>query len=800
MNNETKRSRAILLIGSSIAGLSAPATAQAVQARADTAASTVSPSPALSADAGTASVDNGSIQEIIVTAQKRSQAVNSVGMSIAAVTGDTLAQRGIQNVADLAKIVPGFVYTPSTTLSPVYTIRGIGFYDASIASAPAVSIYLDEVPIPFPIMSQGVSLDLQRVEVLKGPQGTLFGSNSTGGAVNYIAAKPTNSFETGGSVTYERFGHLNVDGFVSGPLSSTLSARLAVGSSQGGAWQRSITRNDKLGDRNFVKGRFLLDWTPSDRFKMELNLNGFIDKSETLAGQLIAIQPGNPVAVKPIVLAQPLAPRKNRAADWSPDWPHRNDNRMGQASLRADYEVTDTLTLTSLSSYAAMKVNSFYDSDATPTNNKNDNNTGSIRAFNQELRVAQDKDEFNWVVGANYEHARTTDVQHYDLTDASINRPFPDLPPFTRSAGVSEQKIDNYAFFANGQYNITDQLSLQAGARYSNSLRRAQQCGRSEEPNNAVGVIFERLQQLIGKADPILAPLGTCVQFDSTLTPSITPTAVRLHEDNISWRVGLNYKFDAGLLLYANASRGYKAGTSPTILGTSASQYIPAKQESVLAYEAGFKAPLFERRLQVNAAGFYYDYSDKQIRANIVDPLFGLEETISNVPKVRVWGLEANIQAQPVRGLSINGGITYLNSKITKSYVTFNAELQQADFKGSETPFTPRLQGNVDIQYEWALGSGLKPFVGAGMTYQGHTFGTFSVPFAPAPNFNIKEYALLDLRAGIASADDSWRLSVFGHNVTNTFYWTGLNYTSDYIVRYAGRPATYGVTLSVRLH
>lgn len=186
--------------------------------------------------------DDAQIGDIIVTAQKREQSINNVGMSINAASADTLAQRGVSNPEDLVKVVPGLVVTPSLIQTPVYTIRGIGFYDSTLASSPAVTVYVDEVPLVSPLMTLGASLDLERVEVLKGPQGTLFNQNSTGGAINYIAAKPTENLEAGGTFSLERFGKVDATGFVSGPITSNLRARLSGRTVQGGEWQYSLTR------------------------------------------------------------------------------------------------------------------------------------------------------------------------------------------------------------------------------------------------------------------------------------------------------------------------------------------------------------------------------------------------------------------------------------------------------------------------------------------------------------------------------------------------------------------------------
>ena len=194
-----------------------------------------------SADATTEAGESGggALQEIVVTAQKRAERLNDVPMSVSAATGEQLKQLGVNSPAALEKVVPGFVFTQSAYAAPVYTIRGIGSYDEAIAISPAVGVYVDQVPLPFSRMTPGASFDLARVEVLKGPQGTLFGENSTGGAVNYIPNRPTDQFAAGGELTYGRFNEADADAFVSGPIGNTFRARLAVRTEQRGDWQKS---------------------------------------------------------------------------------------------------------------------------------------------------------------------------------------------------------------------------------------------------------------------------------------------------------------------------------------------------------------------------------------------------------------------------------------------------------------------------------------------------------------------------------------------------------------------------------
>ncbi|MCK9247232.1 MAG: TonB-dependent receptor plug domain-containing protein, partial [Anaerolineaceae bacterium] len=226
------------------------------------------------------------LEEIIVTAQKRSQDINDVGMSISAATGQQLANIGVSDVADLVKVTPGLTYTVSQNGTPLFTLRGVGFNDYTPGASPAVSVYVDEVPLAYGAFTKGVTLDLERVEVLKGPQGILFGQNSTGGAINYIAAKPSQDFEAGVKGSYGRFNRVEYEGFLSGGLSDTLSGRVALSGTNSDDWQRSTTSNQELGEEQVFRGRAQLLWEPTETATVLLGLNGWTDKSDTQAGQL----------------------------------------------------------------------------------------------------------------------------------------------------------------------------------------------------------------------------------------------------------------------------------------------------------------------------------------------------------------------------------------------------------------------------------------------------------------------------------------------------------------------------------
>lgn len=726
--------------------------------------------------------------DIVVTAQKRSQSINDVPLTVAAATGTQLLDRGISDPSDLGKVVPGFTYQPAPTGIPVFTLRGVGYYDEALAASPAVSVYVDEVPLPFSIMANGVAFDLERVEVLKGPQGTLFGQNSTGGAINYIAARPTEEFSGGFNVSYGSYNAAEAQAHISGALSDTLKGRIAVRMAQGGSWQRSYTRDDKLGDQNMLQGRLLLDWRPTDRLKVALNLNGWVDKGDTQAPQVIAITPQVPAAVADYVANFPLAPAKAKAADWGPNREFRKDDSFYQGSLRVDYDLTDDIVFTSLSAYSRMDRDAVVDGDGMPYDNVDLRNYGYLESIDQELRLTVDLDRVNLVLGGNYQHNRTKDHRTFYIADASNNEL---IPGFVHDGAElrTRQKVDTYALFGNAEYEISDTVSLIGGLRYTKQDRAAVMCS-ADAGNHVMAQVFTIFQASFQGKDladvtPI-APDG-CLTFDENFDPG--PVSDTLNEDNLSWRAGVNWKPNRDMLFYATLSRGYKSGSFPTIFATTLSQDKPVVQETLLAYEAGAKLTLGSA--QVNLAGFYYDYKDKQLLGKALDPNFGVLQALVNVPKSTLYGAELQVMASPVRGLDLSFAATYTHSNIDE-YIGLSSTGVPDDLSGSPFPYPPKLQIASDAQYEWDAGSNKSLFVGTGVTYASATTGGIGAE----PLLRIKPYAIVDVRAGLKS-DDGWRFSIWGRNIFDTYYWTNAQRTQDTTLRLAGKPATFGATFGV---
>lgn len=738
--------------------------------------------------------------DIIVTAQKRSESLKDVPMSITALSGEQLQQRGITDVAALAKVTPGFTYVETGQSVPVYSLRGVGFFDTSLGARPTVAVYLDQMPLTFSIMSAGAAMDLERVEVLKGPQGTLFGGNATGGAINYIAAKPKSAFGAGVTGSYSRFNTVDAQGYVTGPISDTLKIRLAGRIVRGDAWQKSYTRDDELGKQNLLQGRFLADWAPADGVRFEFNANGYIDRSDTQAGQLVAIVYSRPTGASsyPLLGSYPLPPKTNRAADWDPGKDFSRDNSFYQLGLRSEIDLTDAVTLTSLTSFARAKIDQVTDVDALAITNDTNSTRGLVKSLNQELRVGGRSGIAQWIVGANYAREKSFEDGLSEYLYATSTTSFAGFAgKWDRAFATGRQTFDNKAVFGNLDLDVGSRIVLHGGVRYTRTKLDYNSCSRAGDASTGLVVtnFVNSLRRNVGLGPIPIIETGQCLSIGLDLTSGAL--IGQFNENNVSWRAGADWKPVQGVLLYANVSKGFKSGNSPVLNALTQAQLRPIAQESVLAYEVGLKATIIRRVLDVSGAGFYYDYRDKQVKGrSIANPnVLGVSELVVNIPKSRIWGIEGQVNLFPVKGLSVSAGGTYISSRVQSSFPNFSILGAPANFKGEAFPYTPKFQGVGDVAYERPLSDHLTGTWGASYSYRTKTVAGFGI----SDVLSIKAYGLLDLRAGVKSPDNRWRVELFGRNVTNSYYWTNVGRVFDVARRLTGRPATYGISFGYTL-
>jgi outer membrane receptor protein involved in Fe transport len=351
-------------------------------------------------------------------------------------------------------------------------------------------------------------------------------------------------------------------------------------------------------------------------------------------------------------------------------------------------------------------------------------------------------------------------------------------------------------------------VTVKGGIRYTQSDNSAYNCGVSPNGGN-VNTLFNLLGSELGKVP--FTPIGPngCYTLNQNLVPG---EAFRksLDENNVSWRVGADYRAASNALLYANVSRGYKSGSFPTLAAANYRAVEPVSQESVTAYEAGFKVQLLDNRLDINGAGFYYKYNNKQVRGKVLDPIFGLLDLLINVPQSEIEGGEADVTVRPIDGLRITNSVTYLNSDVIK-YNGYNILGNLENFAGARLPFTPKWSNVLDAEYRYTLPSGGTPFFGItanSRTQSDAAFGGSEISYPASPTTHvapgviypdlINGYTLVDLRAGYESADGKWRVMLWGKNVFDQYYWVSVVTASDTTTRLTGRPVSYGITLSYK--
>ncbi len=738
------------------------------------------------------------LDEIVVTAQKRSENITDVPISVTSVSAETIADRGITDTAELAKVVPGFVYQSSTFGSPIYYIRGVGFAEITQAISPAVSVYVDQAPLPFSVMARGAVLDLQAVEALKGPQGTLFGQNSTGGAINYIAAKPTEEFSAGAELSFGRFNDLKMGGFLSGALSDTVKARAAIRRESRGNWQQSSSRNDELGERDFLTGRILLDWEPTSDVRFSLNVNGWQDKSDTQANQFIGYRflvpcpgPGRQAACDALA-AQPISPAEARAADWDPGRSFAVDDDFYQISLQSGWDISNQVELISQTSYSKYSSRAPFDTDGMAYTDLTVLGDIGIESFNQELRAVGELDGgITWMLGANYQKSNSSEVQ-LSILGSTNSAGFDGL--ISRNA----QDVSSSAVFASFELPISEKIKILTSGRYTSENRDFSGCAQDDGNGGLSGLlgVISNLRNGLPPVPPVFIPAGGCVTLNSaTNLPIGGLVNQNLSEDNFSWRTSLNYKPSDETLIYITASKGYKSGSFPLVPGVFDDQFKPAVQESVLAYEIGFKGNLAEERVRLNSALYYYNYDNKQVRGflNVGFP-FGNVPALVNVPESRAWGFETEITALVTEGLTVGAAVNYIDTKVTRDFNTPDPLGDIYNINGEAFPMAPKWQLSADIEYRFAIGENLDAFIGASPSYRSAT----KAAFGTNPLLSVDSYTLLDLRAGIESFNGNWRAEIYGNNVTDQFYWTQITREIDALTRTVGMPATYGIRLSYK--
>ncbi|MCX7169932.1 MAG: TonB-dependent receptor [Proteobacteria bacterium] len=756
-------------------------------------------------DAPTAPIsDKQKIAQIVVTAQKRSQAINKVGLPIAAFSGDQLKDNGVSNASDLGVMTPGLTVSETQpTGVPVYTLRGVGFADYATSSSSTVGLYLDEVSIPYAVMSNGVLFDLERVEVLKGPQGDLYGRNTTAGQINFISARPTRNFRSGVSLDFGSFGVLDAEGFASGAITDSVLGRVAVKTSQtlgNDGWQKSVSRpDDHLGKHDSLGLRSLFNWQINDRATAFFNLHYNRDKSDNVAptaydGRIN----GEHTQAQYLSSVLPAAPYfsvgDNRAAEWSPTFRPQRNNELQGASAKVDWDLSDSLTLTSITAFDKFNRDDRYETDGVAFQAGNTRNASNIDVFSQELRLTS-KDGNNplsWIGGLYYSHDKLSEDYDYLFKDSF----------YGTALGINkihthyEQKTNSIAAFGHAELALNDRFKLIGGTRYTYEKREWSGCtydygdGTLSNAWNNILTPYTILSNNF--PDPGKISAGNCAVYDDIAgSPNYGKFAV--FNDQIStgrWqgKLGLDYQADKNTLYFFNVSQGFKSGGFNGAAAQTQSQLKPYKYETLTAFEAGFKATLFDQRAQLNASVFHYDYRDKQEKTIAVTPV-GNIGGLTNIPKSRVNGAEVELMANLGGGFSQSANIAYLSTNVIE-YMAISNNSQypnviRVNAAGQNLPNAPRWQVSETTTYEQNISNGQRVWAAAEVNFKSAAEGS--------SQDRLQAYGLLNLRLGIGAQSKKWSATLYGRNVLNKYYYTAAISGNTTYARINGMPRTLGV-------
>jgi iron complex outermembrane receptor protein len=785
--------------------------------------------------AADASYAQKQLEEVVVTAQKREEGANDVGITINAFTGDQIRDFGVATAEDIAQMTPGLtVNETAATGVPLYTIRGVGFQDYSTGSSSTVGLYFDEVAMPYTVMTRGLVFDQQRVEVLKGPQGDLFGANTTAGSINFISNKPTQEFEAGIIASYGRYETTDVEGYVSGG-SDFVQGRLALKTVQSNeGWQESTTSNDKLGEQDTTALRGIVNFDFSEDLRLMLIGQYSKDDSDNRANT-----PYNGTIIGLNEFAAPYQPLNeyilpgganfgetppwystgdNKKAGWTNKYTSaitgetwnirpKRDNELKGGSARVDYEFND-LVLTSITGYNDFTRTEANDWDGGFYNDSSNINKTDLWVFSQEFRLAGEVGDVNWLTGVYYTEDRMKEYYHYFMSDSvygygsipfgvELFAPTPILELDTKY----KQQTESAAIYGHVEWQFADAWRLTLGARYTHETRQWQGCTFVADDGSLANFLNAQFGSTLGPGDCGTIddmPNSPTYIFNVIGTPDVND-AFHVYKDTIDTKkgmgkVGLDYSLDEDILLYGSVSQGFKSGGFNGANSNTTQQLIPYQEETLTAYEIGSKATLLDNTMQLNLAGFYYDYKDKQ-EQDLAVTFVGNISGLTNVPKSELWGAEMDLQWLPTDNLTLNAAVAWLDTDIKKWEAVSSASVWPntvyEDASGYQLAQSPEWSYTAMAKYEWPLGDNLVLDVSADVTYTDETNGSVRV------EEYTDSYTILGARAGIAAADGSWKVMAWGRNLTDEDY-----YPSAYqggngpYVRVQGMPMTYGVTVS----
>jgi iron complex outermembrane receptor protein len=720
--------------------------------------------PAMAQDAPAGAVEEGAIEDIVVTAQRRSERVQDIPVAISAFGGESIERAGIASLENIAPRVPSFYFGSFGAARPQLYIRGIGTRSFDPGSESSVGVFADDVYLGRSSGSFGAMKDIDRVEVLRGPQGTLYGRNTIGGAINVISKAPTDELTGNFEGGLSSFKGYNLFGAVGGPIAGEkLMFRVAAWREEREGYVTNTRTGNKFQGIDNTGARARLTIAPSDPLKIELTAEFMQDGNKAAFGGFNQGTSGNLGSIFFRGSGTPVLSTDLRRGALSSD-PFL-DREVKSFIGRMEYDA-GAATFTSISALRKLDITDGRDLEGSSLDILDQSSAESSKQFTQEFRIASTPDgalsaggKLDWILGGFYYHDTSNRVDSFRVGLNSAVRAAAGTP--ATDVALSNYKIESYAIFGQATVHLSDAFDITLGGRYSHDSKRAIQSGTTTD------------------GAPIIAAAFT--------------TTNRAKYKSFDPRIVLAYKISPDANVYASFSTGFKSGGFQYVPFSRAQADVLFDPEDIKAYEIGFKTEWLDRALRVNGAAYYYDYKNLQISRIILPPgTTAPVSLISNAASSTIKGLDLEITARPARSFEINIAYGYLDAKYD-SYI-FNAT---TNFSGTRMVRAP--EHSINVGAEWradVLGDG-EFSLRADYALTGDFFhepGEGNIAFGTGIPLTAEDgYGLLDMRATLTKAN--WKLTVYVNNLGNTKYRRTINALGNTVVGFAGAPRIYGVKL-----
>ncbi len=742
------------------------------------------------------------VEEIVVTARMRTEDLQSAPIAISAYGGEALEYRGVDRLDDVAKFVPSLTLENNPSFggasnSAAIYLRGIGQKEFLPTTEPGVGLYVDGVYVARSVGAILDIVDIERLEVLRGPQGTLFGRNTIGGAISITTVKPEpgGEFEGHVSITGGTDDLRRIKGAVHIPLNDTLAARITAASFKQDGY---VKRSDgiDLGDDDTLTGRIALAWEPNDRLQGDFSFeatrtreNGpalrLLDIDFTDLSQLegVVAAPPPPMAFIHNVTAGATAPGVPCAATdpagngvtFNPDAPNCFDARfigtdgpnegtapafsksdLYAAAATLTYDLTPEITLKSITAWRDLDASFARDGDHSPHRIAQYFDDLQQTQFTQELQLIGSRDRMNWIVGFYYFEEDGDNVNILDFTVSNF-----------QSGGQFDNRA--WAGFAQISYDVTKRMQLTVGGRYTDEKK-------SFLPQQVIFQnYFAGISQVVPPGNPLAALDAPFLQAGEPILPAVQKS-ITIKE--FTPMVSLSYDVSDELMIYGSYSEGFKSGGftqrvfPPVVAGFTAPPGTPDLDliptydpEFVEVYELGFKSRLFDRRLRFNGAVFWTDYEDLQVQVfNSVAPV------TENIGKATIKGLELELQAAPGEGWLIDASLAWLDASYDRIDTALTLIGDDFDFER-----VPDFTASIGLSKAFELADLGELVARLDWSYRASTYNdAFN-----SPQLKTSSYHLLDASMRWHSPSRAWSAVLSGRNLGDKQYLvTGIHGTA----------------------